>query len=154
MDAYVAKPVRAEELFAAIDAMVASAPPAASSAPASSSPETSGTVDSSVLLAAFGGRADLVKEVIDVFLADAPVMLARLKQAADAGDVAGLVTAAHAIKGSAGLFSQGDAYQQAGALEQRARGGDGSDALRAYDEVAAGVSQLMTELRTLRATLY
>jgi CheY-like chemotaxis protein len=154
MDAYAAKPVRAEELFAAIDAIVASAPSTASSTATPQSPETAGTVDSAALLAAFGGRPDLVREVIDVFLADAPVMIARLKQAADTGDVEALVAAAHAIKGSAGLFSQGDAYQHARALEQRARGGDGSDAKRACDEIADRVSQLMTELRTIRATPY
>ena len=55
--------------------------------------------------------------MIDVLLADAPSMLDRLKQAADSGDVAALGVAAHAIKGSAGLFSQGTVYQLARALE-------------------------------------
>jgi HPt (histidine-containing phosphotransfer) domain-containing protein len=91
--------------------------------------------------------------VIDVFLADAPSMLARLKQAAAAGDVTELGAAAHAIKGSAGLFSQGTAYEQARALEQRARSGDGGDAARACDEIDAAVALLLTELRALRATL-
>jgi PAS domain S-box-containing protein len=162
MDAYTSKPVRAEELFASIDAIVGSPAlsgvegpsSAASSTPAPQSPSsTSSAIDSSALLAAFGGRADLARDVIDVFLADAPSMLARLKQAADSGNVAELGAAAHAIKGSAGLFSQGTAYQQARALEQRARSGDGSDAARAYEEINAGVTLLMTELRTLLTTL-
>jgi PAS domain S-box-containing protein len=158
MDAYAAKPVRAEELFAAVDSIVGaaaptpspSAPPPAVMAP---SPSTPGTIDARALLSGFGGRGDLVKDVIDVFLADAPAMLDRLKRAADSGDVEALGAAAHAIKGSAGLFSQGAVYHQARALEQRARGGDGSNAARAVDDINSGLSQLMTELRTFRETL-
>jgi CheY-like chemotaxis protein/HPt (histidine-containing phosphotransfer) domain-containing protein len=153
MDAYAAKPVRAEELFAAIDAIVGSPSSPSSAAPPAPAPSTPGLLDVSALLAGFGGRGELVKDVIDVFLDDAPALLDRLKQAADAGDVAALGATAHAIKGSAGLFSQGSAYEQARALEQRARGGDGSDAGRAYEAINTSLSQLMTELRTVRETL-
>ena len=79
MDAYVSKPVQAEELFSTMEAMAgAQRPPAAASLPATASPpdpQHGGSVDLSALLAGFGGRADLVKDVIDVFLADAPAML-------------------------------------------------------------------------------
>ena len=81
-------------------------------------------VDVSALLSGFGGRSDLVTEVIDVFLADAPVMLTRLRHAVAGADVSEMAAAAHAIKGSAGLFSQGEAYERARALEIRARSGD------------------------------
>src|SRR5262245_18083638 len=157
MDGYVSKPVRADELFSTIDALTRGAQKdVVSGFPGPTLVEGSRTgtsIDLKALLAGFAGSGDLVKEVIDVFLTDAPVMLERLKNAARAGDVTELGAAAHAIKGSAGLFSQGDAYEKARALEQRARGGDGSDAHRAADEIEASVSQLMNELRSLHATL-
>ena len=112
-----------------------------------------GSVDLSALLAGFAGRSDLAKEVIDVFLADAPAMLTRLNEAARASSAADLAAAAHAIKGSAGLFSQGDAYEHARALELRARGGDMADADRQCEEIGHSMSNLMTELRSLRDTL-
>src|SRR5687767_9308666 len=62
MDAYVPKPVRAEDLFAAIDAIAGSP---ASAAPSPAAPDRSpnqknvGSVDGSALLTGFGGRADL-----------------------------------------------------------------------------------------------
>ena len=151
MDAYVSKPVRAAELFAAIDAVVSGTP---ASPPAESPAETpSRSVDVSALLTGFGGRADLVTDVIDVFLTDAPAMLTRMRRAADIGDVGELAAAAHALKGSAGLFTQGEPYDRARALELRARSGDGSNANTACDEIEASVSRLLTELREVRGTL-
>ena len=151
MDAYVAKPVRAAELFSAIDAAIAGTPP--SQRPALSPETPVSSVNVSVLLSGFGGRSDLVAEVIDVFLADAPVMLTRLRHAGAGADAGELAAAAHAIKGSAGLFSQGEAYERARALEIRARSGDASNAAAACDEIDASLSRLVSELRTLRNTL-
>jgi CheY-like chemotaxis protein/HPt (histidine-containing phosphotransfer) domain-containing protein len=151
MDAYVSKPVRAAELFAAIDAVVSGAP---ATPPAESPADTpSRSVDVSALITGFGGRADLVTDVIDVFLTDAPAMLTRMRRAADIGDVGELAAAAHALKGSAGLFTQGEPYERARALELRARSGDGSNAITACDEIEASVSRLLTELRDVRGTL-
>jgi len=151
MDAYVAKPVRAAELFSAIDAAIAGTP---SSQRSALSPETTvSSVNVSALLSGFGGRSDLVAEVIDVFVADAPVMLTRLRHAGAGSDAGELAAAAHAIKGSAGLFSQGEAYERARALEKRARSGDASNAAAACDEIDASLSRLVSELRTLRNTL-
>jgi len=155
MDAYVAKPVRADELFSAIDAIAGSqaspAPPLQTAAPAPDRKE--GSVDRASLLVGFGGRGDLLKGVIDVFLTDAPAMLARLREAARASSAADLAAAAHAIKGSAGLFARGEAYDAARALELRARGGDVSAADRACQDVEHSVSRLMTELASVRETL-
>ena len=156
MDAYVPKPLRAEELFAAIDAIAGSpAPGAPSPAVPAPSPDqkTAGSVDRSALLAGFGGRGDLVKQVIDVFLTDAPVMLGRLNEAVRASNAVEVAAAAHAIGGSAGLFSQGEVYADARALEQRARSGDISAANRACQDIERSVSRLMTELEGVRDTL-
>ena len=151
MDAYVSKPVKADELFSAIDAVVAGTPASARPEP---SPETATrSVDVSALLAGFGGRSDLVAEVIDVFLADALVMLTRLRKAVAGTDVSEVAAAAHAIKGSAGLFSQGEAYERARALEIRARSGDASDAAAACEEIEASIARLSSELRRVRDSL-
>ena len=145
MDAYVSKPLRAAELFAAIDAAIDGTPPSQRSA---LSPDTTvSSVNVSALLSGFGGRSDLVAEVINVFLANAPVMLTRLRHAGAGSDAGELAAAAHAIKGSAGLFSQGEAYEHARALEKRARSGDASNAAAACDEIDASLSRLVSELR-------
>ena len=157
MDAYVPKPIRSEELFAAIDAIVGSPTSAAPTTPTTSGRPAAatgtGSVDRSTLLANFGGRSDLVGRVIDVFLTDAPVMLARLGEATRTAHAADVAAAAHAIKGSAGLFSQGQAFADARALELRARDGDLSSAADGYQAIERSVSSLMQELERIRATL-
>jgi PAS domain S-box-containing protein len=145
MDAYVSKPLRSEDLFAAIDSVVTQQPqPAPIAAPAARD-----TVDRDALLEGFGGRADLLKHVVEVFLEDAPATLARAKEAIAAGNAAEVASAAHSLKGSVGLFSQGQAFDGARRLEQAGKSGDlsAADAVRA--EVEQSVAQLTTELRSL-----
>jgi HPt (histidine-containing phosphotransfer) domain-containing protein len=48
--------------------------------------------------------ADFALELLETFLAEAPVMLDGLRQAAAAGDAEGFRRAAHSIKSNAGLF--------------------------------------------------
>jgi len=152
MDGYVSKPLRPDDLFATIDALVGPTgpPTGAARAPA---PPASDTVNQAALLANFGGRPELVKEVVDVFLEDAPAMITRLGDAARGQDATALATAAHAIKGSAGLFSQGQAYQSARHLEQLARTGDVATTAAAIAEVERSVLELMAELRGLQSRL-
>jgi PAS domain S-box-containing protein len=152
MDAYVSKPLKASELFAAIEAVLVGTPPA-TTVESPDADAAAQSIDVSALLDGFGGRSDLVSEVIDVFLTDAPAMLTRLRNAALAGDVKELAAAAHGLKGSAGLFSQGEAYERVRALEMRARAGDGSGAIAASEALEASVSRLLAELRAVRDRL-
>ncbi len=148
MDAYVAKPLRPDDLFSPIDALCAPTDGTTAQPPA---PAADGVpaVNLTTLLAGFGGNRRLVQEVVDVFLEDAPAMFARLRDAAHASDGAAIAAAAHAIKGSAGLFSQGTAYQSARHVEQLARSGEVAKAEVACSNVEADASQLMAELRHL-----
>jgi CheY-like chemotaxis protein len=153
MDAYVSKPLRPEELFSTIDALCASGDSASTGSPATEkpAPPVASTIDLDALLAGFGGNRRLVNEVVDVFLEDAPKMLDRIRAAARVRDLVELASAAHALKGSGGLFSQGAAYQSARRLEQLAKSGDAEKADAACADVEADVSQLMAELRHLRS---
>jgi len=151
MDAYVAKPVRASELFSAIEAAMAGTP--WSVRPERSPDATASSVNVAGLLSGFGGRSDLVAEVIDVFLTDAPEMLTRLRHAVSGANASELAAAAHAIKGAAGLFSQGEAYERARDLEIRARSGDAHDSAGACADIEASVSRLGSELRAVRDRL-
>jgi CheY-like chemotaxis protein/HPt (histidine-containing phosphotransfer) domain-containing protein len=145
MDAYVSKPLRPDELFSAIDTVVGQQPHTggASTAP------TGDSIDRDSLLAAFGGRMDLLKDVVGVFLEDAPAILTRLKEALHNNNAADVTSAAHALKGSVGLFSQGEAYECARRLEQLGRSGDLTNGESILKELVVGVSKVTTELRTL-----
>ncbi len=149
MDAYVSKPLRPQELFAAIDLFLAPSGRSAAGSDAGSAPDTSQTVDRAALVASFGGKATLVADVVGVFLADTPTMLGRLRKAARAGDADGVAAAAHAIKGAAGLFSQGKAFECARRLEKVARAGDLSSIDAVCADLETAVSGLTDELRNL-----
>jgi two-component system, sensor histidine kinase and response regulator len=140
MDAYVSKPLRAEELLATIDGLLA--------------PEHGrSSIDGPALVADFGHNPTVLAEVIRVFLSDAPGQAAALRAAMQAADASAIAVAAHALKGSVGLFSKGAAYEAARALEQAARAGD----LTAVDARGAGVqeelSRLCADLEGLLTTL-
>jgi len=72
-----------------------------------------------------------------------------LKDAIVKGNATDVAAIAHSLKGSVGLFSQGQAFEGARRLEHVGKSGDLSqaDAIRA--EVEESVSRLTTELRAL-----
>ena len=80
-------------------------------------------------------------------------MLKRLDAAVAVGKAAEVAAAAHAIKGAVGLFTQGEAYENARELEHRARTGDLSGVDAAREALSTSVTQLMADLRALRETL-
>jgi len=151
MDGYVSKPIRPDDLFAAIDAHCAV--PGGETATRAPAPKAADGVDLAALVAGFDGNRRLVGEVIDVFVQDAPAMLTRLHEAARAPRPGELAAAAHAIKGAAGLFSLGPAYQSASRLEQAAKASDRTPPHAAIADVEADLARLLTELRDVRRQL-
>jgi two-component system sensor histidine kinase/response regulator len=145
MDAYVSKPLRPDELFSAIDAVVTREPAMSPT----STPAAGGSVDRDALLTGFGGRMDLLKDVVHVFLEDAPAILERHEKALQNNNAADVAAAAHALKGSVGLFSQGEAFECARRLEQLGRSGDLTGGAALHAELAASVTRVTTELRAL-----
>jgi PAS domain S-box-containing protein len=162
MDGYLSKPLMPEKLEATLAAIAAKAvlpqeecveivAPAAAGPPAAAPAALA--IDEAALVAGFGGNRALVSDVIGVFLDDAPAMLTRIAAAADARDAAALGSSAHALKGSVGLFSKGRAYEAARRLEQLGRSGQLGDHDAARLEVETSVTELLGELRQVRARL-
>jgi two-component system sensor histidine kinase/response regulator len=147
MDAYVSKPLRPDELFTTIEQFHATNGQRGGSSVTVPGPPPA--VDRAALLAAFGGQATLLAEAAGVFLTDAPLMLERLRAAARAGDRSEIAAAAHAIKGAAGLFSQGDAFDSARRLEVTAGTGGQPSIDGQCAQVERAMAALVEELRTL-----
>jgi two-component system sensor histidine kinase/response regulator len=166
MDAYVAKPLRPDDLLATIDGLLpalgaASGPlraraepePSRGSGGPAEGPAVAPSIDGSALLTDFGGNATVLAEVIGVFLSDAPVQAEALRKATQAGDVEAVAKAAHALKGSVGLFSKGAAYEAARAVEQAARAGDLRGARAGYTGIRDELSRVTEDLEALLTTL-
>ena len=97
MDDYLAKPIAAAELFRAIDRVLAGRPAAEPEPPVRGRPET--LLDPATLLAACDDDPTLLRKLIQVFRADAPGALARVREAVDQQDAPRLREAAHRLRG-------------------------------------------------------
>ena len=155
MDAYVAKPLRPDELIAAVDALVGrTTPPVdARQQPTSASAPPLPSLNHTALLAGFGGNRKVLGEVIDMFLADGPGLLAALRTALHRGDNSAVASSAHALKGSVGLFVQAGVFETARQLERRAKAGEAGALEPLYASLEQGMDILGDELRTFRRQL-
>jgi two-component system, sensor histidine kinase and response regulator len=140
MDGYVSKPIRLEELLAAIDG-IGGAP----SAPARRR-STKRFAATSDLVSNFGGDPALLVEVIDMVMADAPATEREIQRALAAGDGPAIAAAAHALKGTIGLFIKTGAYETVAELERAARLGEA-------DQVEHASKRLPEEMQSLRRYL-
>jgi two-component system sensor histidine kinase/response regulator len=157
MDAYVSKPLRPAELVATIDGLVADQSDQAAGnrdGEARNEPAVSAlSIDEAALLANFRNNRTLLAEVIAVFLAEAPARIDALRAAAATRDPVAVASAAHALKGSVGLFAMGAAYEAARALELAARAGDLTEVETRCADLEREVSLVRADLETLLATL-
>ncbi|MBI1764108.1 MAG: PAS domain S-box protein [Acidobacteria bacterium] len=137
MDGYLAKPLKAAELYAVIAALV---PTAATAAPGEK------VFDETALLAQVEGDTELLTELVELFAGDSPRLLTELKQALDTGHSKAVAQAAHALKGAASNFGAQDVVALARRLEEAGR----AETLREADTLClaleAEVGRLNIEL--------
>ena len=157
MDGYVSKPLRADELFAAIDQLARghgeTGAGSASGSHASGATPGDPSVNLATLVASVGGNEALAGDLIDVFRADAPTLLATVTRSAVNGDRDALAAAAHALKGSVGLFTTGAAYETARRVEHVARDGTQETIDEACARLERDVVQVCADLAELRTLL-
>jgi PAS domain S-box-containing protein len=155
MDAYVSKPLRPDELMAAVDGAAADdvrlkaagtsevrLKPDATSADDVGSGFSPSTLNEASLLASFGGNRQVLRDVIDMFLTDGPALMTAVREAIARRDSDAAARSAHALKGSVGLFVQRGAFDTVRQLEHTAKAGDLANA----DAMCATLDEHMTEL--------
>jgi two-component system sensor histidine kinase/response regulator len=120
MDDYLAKPISAAELFRVMDRVLAGRPAAEPVPPAHGRDES--LLDPVTLLAACDDDATLLRELIQVFQANAPGALAQVREAVREGDAARLREAAHSLRGLFSTFSA-TAARAASGLEKMGASG-------------------------------
>ena len=102
------------------------------------------------LLALMEGDQELLQELIEVFLEDAPQRIAAVRSALAARDAELLYKAVHTLKGSAGNFGAPEVVGHALQLEAHARAGDIDSALIEFGFLEAQMDQLVGELAAAR----
>ena len=99
------------------------------------------------------GRIDgderLVRELVGVFRADAPRLVAEMAAALNEGDAPRLDRAAHSLKGMLGFFHLATATSSAAALEAMGRRGDLGPALAEFRLLTAEIDRVSPLLDSL-----
>lgn len=145
MDAYVAKPVRAHELYAAIERFFA--PGAAPAVPLVTEPAAeNGVIDWTQALEVVQGDRELLKEVARAFLDECPRLVEQIQQALASGDKALLQRAAHTIKGGTRTFVAAAVSEHAAQLEFIGRTGELSQAASTFAALQEELEKLTAEL--------
>jgi CheY-like chemotaxis protein len=147
MDGYISKPVRARELFEAIDRI------STATEPTNSSPLStvdSNGIDWSSALEYVAGDEDMLRDLIGIFLTEAPRWMTELQQAIAAGNNVDVKRLAHNLKGSVRIFGAKSAFDSAFSLEQMSRSGNLSGAEEAYAALAQGIDRLTPALMDKR----
>ena len=152
MDAYVTKPVNVPELMKMIESVVPGGKPmnADLTYQESSVEAQLQQLDESLALSRVGGDADLLKEVVELFLDDYPSTFERIKAAVASRDAKALEHQAHSLKGSVSTFGANRAFEAAFALEKQGRSGDLSGVEDGLVQLEQALDALRPELVLLR----
>jgi PAS domain S-box-containing protein len=147
MNDYVAKPIRAEELVAALKR----ARPLGTNGDGGSDTVEQMSLDDDALqnLRDLGGD-DFLAEVIDAFLADAPTLLATLRSSLEEGNSEELRRAAHTLKSNGATLGAEGFAELCRTLEQRAKAGELKGAAELVDRIEAEYRPLEEALAALR----
>jgi CheY-like chemotaxis protein/HPt (histidine-containing phosphotransfer) domain-containing protein len=145
MDGYVSKPLKTEDLLAAMEQLFGSRPETGEDAPRPESTEEN-VYDREQALASVEGDLELLKEVVTIFLEEYPKTIKDIRDAIDGTDSHRLNRSAHALKGSVGNFGARKAYDLALRLELMGKSGDLTGADEAFHVLA-------DEMERLKATL-
>lgn len=129
MDGYVSKPIRIEDLEAAIASVLESLKP-----PTPEERKTSGS-DIDTLLDGVGGDRSLLRHMIRIFQADSPEQVRAIAKGFKRNDATGVQRAAHALKGAIGNFQVKKAFEAAKNVEELAAKCDLAAAKNAFAEL-------------------
>jgi PAS domain S-box-containing protein len=142
MDGYVSKPIQPRELWQAIEQLVPANDPGANE------PQLSldAVLDRDEALERVGGDTALLRELVELFLAESTQLRRNIAEALQAGDARKLGRTAHTLKGAVSTFGAHAARDAAEQLERLGQSGDLIDA-------ASAVARLESELERLKPAL-
>ena len=147
MDAYLSKPFNANQLFEVFEELL---PRQNGSALTSGGeiivPPTSDSFDRAALLDRVDADEAMLREVVELFLADCPRMLGGLQQAVRAKDDSAVAFAAHSFEGALLAISAQPAANAAAKLERAALDNDRRGIATESKDLEADLDELCTAL--------
>ncbi len=147
MNDYVAKPIRPQELVAAITRT-----PSPGRVDEAAGAETARpAVDASVLARlaeSMGGDDAFVAELIEQFVTDSPALVKAARHGVEAGDADEVRRAAHTLKSNAATFGANELADRSSRLEATAKDGTLDDGLARIEAIADELERVHAALRS------
>ncbi|MFH1279774.1 MAG: response regulator [Candidatus Eisenbacteria bacterium] len=145
MDGYISKPIRPDLLIETITEILGGREAAREGAPAAGETAASGNdpIDMAGALELLDGDRDLFREMVGIFLEEAPRLVSDLEKALTDEDRDGIERAAHSLKGSVGNLAAPGTYEAARVLELAAREGRAEDVPAAAATLREEMSRLV-----------
>jgi PAS domain S-box-containing protein len=144
MDGYIAKPIRAEELFDAIDAMFGDSGPNAARRTAAA-PEAF-LVDWPNALSMAQGDPAILRAMVDAALEEISRQMAAIRESVRSARPAGWLIPAHTLKGGLRYFTSSGAFLHAARLEDLARANRVEDAAAVLAALEQEIARLLPVL--------
>jgi len=95
------------------------------------------------------GEADVLSEILNLFLDEVPKKIHTLRAAVTAGDAVQVQRIAHSLKGSSGNIGARAMYDVCRQLDDRAKSGELARLPPLVDELAAAYGKVETAIRRL-----
>ena len=101
-----------------------------------------------------GGDLALFQEVMDIFLAEAPIHLAALRLAVERGQAETVEKTAHTLKGEVGYLGVPGISLRASQIEEMGRSNNVSGAANLLAQFEADMNGLLTAIRNAKASAW
>jgi PAS domain S-box-containing protein len=151
MDAYLAKPIRAEDLFGIVDGIAVPATSAADPKPAATpAPAPQEVLDREDMERRVGGDRELLRQLLELFDVEYPKLLSEMRDGLSAGSLPRVQRAAHTMKGMLGTLGGKASYEEALRLELLAKSGEMTRLHEALVTLESAVTQFRAALAALR----
>ena len=149
MDAYLAKPVRGRELFAAMESLVSATTDSAASSDttAVTAHHGNGAPNWSVALENVDQDRELLRDVTAAFVDECPQMEALIESSIASGNERELSRAAHTIKGGMRMFGAIAPMEVAAKLEATAGEGNLVEAAKIFAGLQPMIADVLRELK-------
>ncbi|HEY3329068.1 MAG TPA: response regulator [Capsulimonadaceae bacterium] len=152
MDAYVPKPLQISQLIEAIESLGDQIRKhnEETAAVVTDTPPANSQFDLDAALAQVEGDRELLDEMIDLYFAETPQLMAAIRASVEARSTSDLQKGAHKLKGSVLALGATDAGKAALAVEAAARAGDLGGATAKMGALEAAIKSLDAALKTVR----
>jgi PAS domain S-box-containing protein len=149
MDGYVSKPINIMEVDSAIAAVMGWPHPAGKDTGRAAQPAASMNfdIDFAKMLERLGGDEQLLHEVIEIFIDQAPRHVDALREALNLADAAAVEKSAHSIKGEIGYLGVTELFNKARELERLAREHGLAEAEAIFPSFESDIHQIVATLQ-------